>query len=432
MRSEPYFHLFGLPMGPPQFVAGFLLLCFLGQCAWLGLGAPIFVSATLPDASSPQAGARPFPPIFTLLVTLPVHLARWAGLSWGDIEKLLRLEFMATGALLGASIWYVARRLYAIPGGLAALILYCFSPMPFVVMRGTADPVPVAALGLFGVVFISIAVSHTLYALPRGNLGDEIRHRWRRVATLGLAIALMVGAAPELTFMLLVALGFMFYLAPQRRLDSLGLWAAACCLGTLVLLALGGPHWFARASFSPLAGWSAPRFILHTAVAGAAWTIMVIASAAAAVYVVSRRCRYFGNTAPLLCVFVTLFLGLPVDGQLYLGAFPAWSLPLLFVFVGGIFADLAETTWRRPAVLVYLVLAACLATLELLAVSHHPWTPHPRQLSSPERVRRVRIEQERSYESGCDRRSGPFRGLRHGSDQWRARLRHFPDFQQKL
>ncbi len=391
MRSEPYFHLFGLPMGPPQFVAGFLLLCFLGQCAWLGSGAPIHTSVVLPDSPPQAAGKRPLPPIFTLLVALPVHLAKWAGLSWDDTEKLLRLEFMMIGALLGASIWYVSRRLYGILGGLAALILYCFSPMPFVVMRGTADPVPVAALGLFGVVFISIAVSHTLYAPPRGNFGDEIRHRWRRVTTLGLAIALMVGSAPELSFMLLVALGFMFYLAPQRRLDSLGLWAAAGCIGSLVLLALGGPRWFARASFSPLAGWSAPRFILHTAVIGASWAIMVIASAATAVYVVSRRCRYFGNTAPLLCVLATLLLGLPSDGQLYLGAFPAWSLPLLFVFVGGIFADLAETSWRRPAVLVFIVLAASLATLELLAVAQRPWPPPHPELSPPPGVRRVRI-----------------------------------------
>ena len=390
MRSEPYFHLFGLPMGPPQFVAGFLLLCFLGQCAWLGPGAPIFASVILPDNSPQQTGVRSFPPIFTLLVALPVHLAHWAGLSWNDTEKLLRLGFMMIGVLLGASIWYVARRLYGIPGGLAGLVLYCFSPMPFVVMRGTADPVPIAAFGLFGVVFISIAVSHTLYAPPRGSLGDEIRHRWRRVTTLALAVALMVGAAPELSFMLLVSLAFMLYLVPaERRLDSLGLWAVASGIGILILLLLGGPHWFARATFSPLAGWFAPRYVLHTALAGASWAIMVIASAAAGVYVVSRRCRYFGNTAPLLCVCATVLLGLPTDGQLYLGAFPAWSLPLLFVFVGGIFADLGETTWRRPAVLVFIVLAASMATLELLAVAHHPWPPLPQELSPPARVRRV-------------------------------------------
>ncbi len=390
MRSEPYFHLLGLPMGPPQFVAAFLLLCFLVQCAWLGAGIPISASGILPDGSPPWPHWRPISPMLTLLVGLPFHASRWAGVPWGDIERLLRLEFMVIGALLGASIWYVARRLYGMVGGLAALILYCFSPMPFVVMRGTADPVPIAALGLFGVVFISIAVSHTLYAPPRGNLGDEIRHRWRRVTTLGFAIALMVGAAPELTFMLLVALGFMFYLAPDRRLDSLGLWAAACCIGTVILLFLGGSHWFVRATFSPLAGWLAPRWVLHTSVAAASWTIMVIASAAAAVYVAFRRCRYFGNTAPLLCVVVTLLLGLPTDGQLYLGAFPAWSLPLLFVFVGGIFADLAETTWRRPAVLIFVVLAASLATLELLAVAQHPWKTR-QELSPPPGVRRIRI-----------------------------------------
>ena len=389
MRNEPYFHLLGLPIGPPQFVAGLLLLCFLGQCAWLAAFRP---TATDPAAISAARGSlrEARGPLVGRIAELPLLLGSRAGLAWPYLLWLVRLPFIAFGFFLGASTWYVARRLYGNPGGMAALVLYCFSPMPFVATH--PGPIPVAALGMFGVVFISIAVSHTLYAPPRDGPWPEIRHRWRRVTMLALAIVLMCGAAPELSYMVLVALGMMFYLVPHRRAAALGLMLSAAILALVVLLLLGGPRWFIEADLSPFSGWRAPHYVVHTSVAGAAWTVTTIAAAAAAVYLTSRRSRYFGNTAPLLATVLTLVLGLPSLGHAYLGAFPAWSLPLLFVFVGGIFADLAETSWRRPAVLVFVILAASLATVDLLAVAQHPWASGGEQLSPPHGFRRVRIE----------------------------------------
>ncbi|HVP44250.1 MAG TPA: hypothetical protein VMS96_12520 [Terriglobales bacterium] len=384
MRSEPYFHLLGLPMGPPQFVAAFLLLCFLAQCAVL--------SATTESVGLLQPGffvhpKTPGAPIVGILAGVAITFGRMVGL--GDIaSQLAKLPFIAIGLLLGASIWYVARRLYGNPGGIAALLLYCFSPMPFVSV--SMNPIPVAALGMFGVIFVSIAVSHTLYAPARSSMWGEIRQRWRRVAMLGTAIALMAGAAPELSFMVLVALAMMFYLVPHRRGAALGLMASGLAVAIAILVVIAGPRWFAETDFSPFAGWSAPHFVVHTSVAAASWTLMTIAAASAGVYLASRRSRYFGNTAPLLATALTLVLGLPSSGDAYLGPFPAWSLPLLFVFVGGIFADLAETSWRRPAVLVFVVLAASLATLELLAVAQHPWGRR-QELPPPPGVRRIRI-----------------------------------------
>ena len=41
---------------------------------------------------------------------------------------LARVPHLAFGLLLGASLWYVARRLYGNEGGFVALTLYCFSP----------------------------------------------------------------------------------------------------------------------------------------------------------------------------------------------------------------------------------------------------------------------------------------------------------------
>ncbi len=314
---------------------------------------------------------------------------RLAGLSFAYLLWLARLPFILIGLFIGASIWYVSRRLYGNAGGVAALVLYCFSPMPFVAVH--VSPIPVAALGMFGVVFISIAVSHTLYAPPRGGILGEVKHRWRRVTILGFAIVLMVGAAPELSFMILVALGFMLYLVPHRRLDALGLMLFAVVIASVILLALAGPRWFEQAGFSPIAGWWGPRFVVHTSVGAATWPVTALAAAALAAYVCFRRCRYFGNSAPLLVTLASLVLGLPTLGQAYVGAFPAWSLPLLFVFIGGIFADLGETQWRRPATLVFVILAASLATLELLAVTAHSRMQVLGELSPPQGVRRIRI-----------------------------------------
>lgn len=385
MRSEPYFHLLGLPMGPPQFVAAFLLLCFLGQCAVLANTAEPLVILRPGFFVHPET---PRAPVVGIIAGMGITFGRVIGFGHTPV-RWSALAFIVIGLLLGASIWYVARRLYGNPGGIAALLLYCFSPMPFVSVR--MNPIPVAALGMFGVVFVSIAVSHTLYAPARGSLWAEVRQRWRRVAMLGAAITLMAGAAPELSFMVLVALGMMFYLVPHRRGAALALMGSGMAVAVAILLAVAGPRWFVGVDFSPLAGWTAPRYVVHTSVGGASWALTTIAAAAGAVYLSSRRSRYFGNTAPLLATGLTLVLGLPSSGNGYLGAFPAWSLPLLFVFVGGIFADLAETTWRRPAVLVFVVLAASLATLELLAVAQQPGPSRPRELSPPAGVRRTRI-----------------------------------------
>jgi hypothetical protein len=199
----------------------------------------------------------------------------------------------------------------------------------------------------------------------------------------------MVGSAPELTFVIGVALAVMFYLVPHRRRDALLLMASSLAIAGVTLLALGNRRWVEQATISPFSGWYAPRWTLYAPLDSASWVLVTVAAVAVAAYAAVRRARYFGNTAPLLVVALTVVLGLPHNGYVYSGPFPAWSLPLLFVFVGGIVADLAETDLRRPALLVFVVLAASLAVLDLLAVAQHPTGGG--QLSSPERFRRTRI-----------------------------------------
>jgi len=68
------------------------------------------------------------------------------------------------------------------------------------------------------------------------------------------------------------------------------------------------------------------------------------------VYVGSRRSRYFGNTAPLLM----LLLLFPLYTTQVVSAPWIWALPFLFTFVGGVFADVLESTQRK----MFLVLTA--------------------------------------------------------------------------
>src|SRR6202043_4250725 len=126
---------------------------------------------------------------------------------WG---WLARAPYLTFGVLLGASLWYVARRLYGNAGGYIALALYCFSPL---ILRSStlylAPPEMGAAWGTFGTIFTAIAVAHTLYA-PR----EVVIWNWRRILLLGLSLALAIGSQFSLIILLPLALGFMLYLAP--------------------------------------------------------------------------------------------------------------------------------------------------------------------------------------------------------------------------
>jgi len=69
-----------------------------------------------------------------------------------------------------------------------------------------------------------------------------------------------------------------------------------------------------------------------------------------------RRARWFGNTAALLAVLTVVLLA-PVAGHT---RYELWvpALPFLFMLIGGVFADLLETRWRRLVLVVGLGLLA--------------------------------------------------------------------------
>jgi len=267
---------------------------------------------------------------------------------WGWLARGPALLF---GVLLGASLWYVARRLYGNRGGFVALTLYCFSPGVIRASSGWfAEPETGAAWGAFGAVFTAIAVAHTLYA-PR----EVVLWNWRRIALLAIALALAVGSQFSLVVLAPLTLGFVLYLAPTRRAAAAVIWGAACILALAIL--------FAAYGFRPAAFWEA---LTHAAWLPVTWRALAMAGGygealvrigqtspalllALPVTVVTffawRRARYFGNWAPLLVAGLFLLFGL-ANPHYPGGGFPFVAVPFLFAFVAGVTADLLETRYR--------------------------------------------------------------------------------------
>jgi hypothetical protein len=381
--------------GRPQGLAACLLLVFLAQCLWLvekgghrgtvelaeiyrlqrgtaywkhqevvetGSGLPPQPNSP-PSRELAQPGAENseydanHSPLWYLTASAPLVLSP-AVLQPENVRELHRLAafpYLVFGVLLGASLWYVSRRLFGNAGGYVALALYCFSPG---VLRATAlwsaEPEVGAAWGVFGTIFTAIAVAHTLYA-PR----EVVLWNWRRIGLLGLSLALAVGSQFSLVIVLPIALAFMLYLAPTRRMAALVIWTVAC--GIALLFGYASYFFHARslwqgirhASFLGIS-WKAyamPK-AYHQVVAqlGQSSPALVVALPVALItYLAWPRTRYFGNTAPLLVAALFLVLGLGTPHYPGLG-FEFMAVPFLFVFVAGIAADLLETRYHQIAV----------------------------------------------------------------------------------
>ena len=279
------------------------------------------------------------------LLGWPHDLDRESATYW---RWLPRLPFLACGVFLGASLWYVARRLCGNTGGFIALTFYCFSPS---LIQASAvwhtEPEIVAAWGAFGTIFTAIAVAHTLYA-PR----EVVLWNWRRIVLLGISLAIAVGSQFSLIVLVPMALAFLFYVAPVRRQAAFVIWIASCVVGFVLLFAVYffHPHAFAGS-------------MRHAAFWGATWrgfTVLGVYEQVAVrigracpalalglpvtlvTYAVWPRTRYFGNTAPLLVALLFFVLGM-AHPHLAGAGFLLAAIPFLFIFVSGVLADLLET-----------------------------------------------------------------------------------------
>jgi hypothetical protein len=376
--------------GRPQIFAGLLLLAFVGECLWLVAHQP--PAAISPDelarvqeglaqwhghamAGTPAATGAQWirirgdaydphhSPLWYLIGSAPVALFEVTPDSRAWVW-LTRIPYILFGALLGASVWYVSRRLYGNAGGYIALTLYCFSPT---VIRSSAlwfvQPNIAAAWGTFGAVFTAIAVSHTLYA-PR----EVVLWNWRRIILLGVSVALAIGSEFSLAIIIPVLLIFMLYLAPDRRGAAIAILSAAFLISLALLFAAyffhAGLLWQALLharwldiSIPALRMQGAYSQVIKEVALGGPILILLV-PAALIIYFIWRRTRYFGNAAPL--IMALLFLGLrvlsPHDPE---SIYTLAAIIFLFVFVAGVAADLLETRAREPvaAVLVGLLAA---------------------------------------------------------------------------
>ncbi|HEX3822065.1 MAG TPA: glycosyltransferase family 39 protein [Candidatus Sulfotelmatobacter sp.] len=380
--------------GRPQFLAGLLLLAFFVQEIWLvraelraphgadvreailisegwkqwhghgTAGAPLMDPDPGPfERSEPEFDAERSPLIYLAsaapLLIWPHNFSADSASYW---RWLPRLPFLACGLLLGASLWYVARRLCGNNGGLIALTLYCFSPamIQASAVWHTEPDIP-AAWGAFGTIFTAIAVAHTLYA-PR----EVVLWNWRRIVLLGISLAIAVGSQFSMIVLVPMALALLLYVAPVRKQAGAVVWAAACVVGFVLFF---GAYFFHLHTFiesmKAASFWAAtwrgfviPGVYKQVAVemGRACPALALVFPVALVVYLAWPRTRYFGNTAPLLlsALFVILGIAHPhVAGAGFLLA----AMPFLLIFVAGVLADLLETSYRP------LVTACVLALL---------------------------------------------------------------------
>ncbi len=373
----------------PQQIAALLLLILLAQCLWViahrGLTESDYQYARcgreIWEKPSPLAG------YFTSCgnihdgtlayraAGLPLTLVRiFAGQAsttstWemrhevAHINLLLGLPFVFAALMLGACLWWVTRRLYGNTGGYIALALYCFAP-PVIAAATYPNNEIWAAFGLFAAVYTAIGVSHAM---------QGPRKKWRPRIVLLTVVMGFTAAAHISAFVLalLLTLCFMAYLAEGKR-SYLPTLLIVWVLGAMLIL-------FASYTFRPDAfsyvfrsevakvGLSLePARMFFTALQNAGLTIAAVG--ALGLYLAMRRSRYFGNTAPLIvAVLLLVLVTTGINTETWL-----WALPFLLAFVGGVFADVLETRYRRwflwiTGGLLLAQAALSIASLPLLA-----------------------------------------------------------------
>jgi hypothetical protein len=281
----------------------------------------------------------------------------------GSVKYLLHLPFILFAIWLGGGLWWVTRRLFGNEGAFFALGLYCCCP-EVVRFAVTPNNDVLAMWGLYGLVYTAMGVAHAMQGPPR---------KWKpRIALLTVALGLTAAAhLLAALFGLAAALVLMLYLAGRRR----GYVMQILVFSTVGAMAiLFGFYAFRPAPFSYVFTGGAARFWFSLEGArqffgGMANAPIVAATAVAAVlYLSVRRCRYFGNTVPLVMAILLFPL---VTTQVVTTPW-LWALPFVFTFLGGVFSDVFESRHRK----LFLVMAgmalltqalACLAVLPAIA-----------------------------------------------------------------
>jgi len=336
-------------------IAGLMLLAFFCQCLWVAQMRHLsdvefsYLAATHAHRQGEQSSITS--PITVMAASVPLRVtdvlrrngpAALRAVLSVPRPWLLRLPFMLFGLWLGAALWWVARRLFGDEGGYIALALYCFSPA-MVMISSNIAPEIILAWSSFGLIYTAIGVAHTVYSPPR---------KWPpRIVLLGLSMGIAVSTTLWAFTLVLLAFAFMLYLAPGRRCATVFVFACAAGIGVVVFAVTA---WFTgsgilafRALITPHFSWEVLKnlglFALSKYSDG--YVLVALFILVLTAYGSWKRARYFGNSAPLLTAFAAVFLVSLVPAlQLWP---PALGVSFLFVFVGGVMADLLETDARR-------------------------------------------------------------------------------------
>jgi len=369
-----------IKIGPPQRLAGLLLLFFLAECLWVVNRQQLSQQDYRYAECGREMWERPSPlaGYFTTcgnmngdgtfayrVAGLPLTVQRLAMLGADKVRKpenrlyaqgtlhgslwearhelfsvkyLLHLPFVFFAIWLGGGLWWVSRRLFGNEGGFFALGLYCFCPA---VVRFAVTPNNdvLAMWGLYGLVYAAMGVAHAMQG-PRS--------KWKpRIVLMTIALGL-TAAAHLLAAMIgfVWAVVWMMYLAERGRSHLMQITVFSAVGAVAILF---GFYAFRLAPFSYVftgggaRSWFALDGARHFFLNMANGPIAVATVVALLLYVTVRRCRYFGNTAPLVMVLL-LF---PLVTTQTISRPWLWALPFLFTFVGGVFADALETRQRR-------------------------------------------------------------------------------------
>ncbi len=345
-------------IGKPQIFAGLLLLAFLAQCLWVA-GSRRFSDLEYEYIASghrdrPGMEFRVTSPATSAIAALTLRLtaalhnvapARLRAALAIPRPWLFRLPFVMFGLWLGGALWWVARRLFGDEGGYIALALYCFSPA-MIMVSSNIGPEIILAWSSFGLIYTAIGVAHTVYASPR---------KWvPRIALLGISIGVCLSTTLWSFTVVVLAFAFMFYLTPGRRREVLVVLGGAsaiglCLLGFLAWVSgsVGVKTW---ALITPRPTLDLVRNLWFALADG--YVLVALLVFALAAYGSWPRARYFGNTAPLITSFLTVLLFTLVPAIHIWN--PVLGLSFIFVFVGGVAADLLETQ-ARPSFAFFFV-----------------------------------------------------------------------------
>jgi hypothetical protein len=384
-----------IKFGRPQQMAGLLLLVFLAECLWVVSRQQLSQQDYRYAECGREMWERPSPlaGYFTTcgnlngdgtfayrVAGLPLTVQRLVmlgadklrrpenrvyaqsslnGSTWEarhelfSVKYLLHVPFIFFAIWLGGGLWWVCRRLFGNEGGFFALGLYCFCPA---IVRSAVTPnnEVLAMWGLYGLVYTAMGVAHAM---------QGPRRKWRpRIALLTLSLGLTAAAhllAAIIGFVMAVV--WMMYLAQRRRSYVMQILVLSA-IGALAILFASYAFRVAPFSYVFTGGgarfWFAldgvRRFFLNPTNA----SIVVATLVALLLYVSTRRCRYFGNTAPLVMVLL-LF---PLVTTQTVSQPLLWALPFLFTFVGGVFADVLEMRQRK----MFLALSGAILLMQVV------------------------------------------------------------------